>query len=365
MYSAKKKISDVFMTDTRLKISLGSLSLKNPLICGSGEHLIEEAGIIKALKSGAAAVVAKSTNESKLARQQLDKTDYSLVSQNLTQQNWHKDKGLTSSLFGRSGLISIDSEDWLRTIARLDKQAAEYESYVVASLIPASTSSLIEYAELAQKLGIRVLEINIGAPHGIEANKDIRLTFNPTKASEIICEVRNVFHGHLWAKISGMSESVSQLAASAKEAGADAVVMMGRMMALIPDLDSMKPILGTKGAYGGRWALPITCRWLSESRQILGSNYPLIGTNGARDGYDIARMMLAGANAVEQTSAVFTGGFEVIEENINQLEGYLQDKRMNASDLIGITSDQVESYAEQELRPDYWRQFVSSDALNK
>jgi hypothetical protein len=38
---------------------------------------------------------------------------------------------------------------------------------------------------------------------------------------------------------------------------------------------------------------------------------------------------------------------------------------MNASDLIGITSDQVESYAEQELRPDYWRQFVSSDALNK
>ena len=353
------------MIDARLKINLGSLPLKNPLICGSGEHLIEEAGIIMALKSGAAAVVAKSTNESKIARQQLDKTDYSMVDQNLTQLDWQKDKGLSTSLFGRSGLISIDSEEWLRTIAHLDKQAAEYKSYVVARLIPASTSALIEYAELAQKLGIRVLEINIGAPHGIEAGKDIRLTFDPTKASEIIREVRKVFQGHLWAKTSGMSENVSQLAFSAKEAGADAVVMMGRVMALIPNLDSMQPILGTKGAYGGRWALPITCRWLSESRQLLESNYPLIGTNGARDGYDIARMMLAGATAVEQTSAIFTGGFEVIKENIDQLDGYLKEKKMNASDLIGITSDQVESYAEQELRPDYWRQFVSDDALNK
>ena len=76
-------------------------------------------------------------------------------------------------------------------------------------------------------------------------------------------------------------------------------------------------------------------------------------------------MMLAGATAVEQTSAIFTGGFEVIKENIKQLEGYLKEKEMNALDLIGITSDQVQSYAEQELRPGYWRQFVSDDALNK
>jgi len=361
----KEGVNDILMHSKRLNVSLGTLPLKNPLICGSGEHLIEEAGILRALECGAAAVVAKSTNESELARRQLDRTDYSIVGQDLKQYDWRKDAGLSTSLFGRSGLIGTDSKEWLNTIAKLDRQAKEYHSYVVASLIPASTSHLIEYAEIAQELGIRVLEINIGAPHGLEANKDIRLTFDPKKANETIREVRKVFHGHLWAKTSGMSESVSQLAFASKEAGADAVVMMGRMMALIPDLDSMRPVLGTKGAYGGRWALPITCRWLSESRHLLGSKYPLIGTNGARDGYDIARMMLAGATAIEQTSAIFTGGFEVIEENIKQLEGYLKDKEMNALDLIGVTSDQVQSYAEQELRPGYWRKFVSDEALNK
>ena len=361
----RKGVNSLLMNNTRLNISLGTLPLKNPLICGSGEHLIEEAGILKALEFGAAAVVAKSTNESELARRQLDRTDYSIVGQDLKQQDWRKDKGLSTSLFGRSGLMDTDSKEWLSTIARLDGKARKYHSYVVASLIPASMSFLIEHAEIAQKLGIRVLEINIGAPHGIEASRDIRLTFEPEKASETIREVRKVFHGHLWAKTTGMSESISQLAFASKEAGADAVVMMGRMMALIPNLDSMMPVLGTKGAYGGRWALPITCRWLSESRHLLGSKYPLIGTNGARDGYDIARMMLAGATAVEQTSAIFTGGFEVIKENIKQLEGYLKEKEMNALDLIGITSDQVQSYAEQELRPGYWRQFVSDDALNK
>ena len=46
-----------------LTVKIGDISLKNPLICGSGEHFIELSGIDKALKAGAGAVVIKSTNE--------------------------------------------------------------------------------------------------------------------------------------------------------------------------------------------------------------------------------------------------------------------------------------------------------------
>ena len=43
---------------------LGRVALKNPVICGAGEHVVSAAGIRAALEAGAAAVVVKSTNES-------------------------------------------------------------------------------------------------------------------------------------------------------------------------------------------------------------------------------------------------------------------------------------------------------------
>jgi len=62
------------MPDLALKI--GGISLKNPLICGSGEHFIDLSGIEKVFKSGAAAAVIKSTNEPDTAKEQLGKTDF-------------------------------------------------------------------------------------------------------------------------------------------------------------------------------------------------------------------------------------------------------------------------------------------------
>jgi hypothetical protein len=65
--------------DPRCHVSVGGLRLKNPLICGSGEHTITAAGMQALLQAGAAAVVAKSVNESEAARKQLDGTDYVLL----------------------------------------------------------------------------------------------------------------------------------------------------------------------------------------------------------------------------------------------------------------------------------------------
>jgi dihydroorotate dehydrogenase len=352
------------MENIKLEVNIGNLKLKNPIICGSGEHLIEEAGILKALESGASMVVAKSANENESARKQLHKTDYAMIDQDINKVDWDKRGKRDLSLFGRSGLVGEETESWLQKIALFDRQARKYDSYVAVSLIPARIDCLIKHAELTQTLGIRVLELNIGAPHGTETQDSIQLILQSEKIKEVVKSVRRVFHGHLLVKMPGMSENVSQLSSTAKQSGADAVVMMGRMMAMIPDLKSMKPILGTNGAYGGRWALPITCRWLSESRQLLGGDYPLIGTNGARNGYDVARMMLAGASAVELTSIVFSQGFEVVESSIKELQSYLEKKKINAKNLIGISSDQVQSYSEQNVNSEYWKRFVPEDSLN-
>jgi len=352
------------MDKQNLKIKIGNLEFKNPLFCGSAEHFIEEAGIKKAIKKGAAVVVAKSTNESENAKIQLDKTDYALIDSSLNNISWGQDSDMSTGLIGRSGLVNLDSTEWLKKISELDNWAEKKHSYVAASIIPRNMDSLEELAKEADQLGIRILEINIGAPHASEMRSDIETVTEEKKVYEIVMTVRRVFNGSLWLKLGSTSENVSKLCMTAKSSGADAVVMMGRMMAMFPDLDSMKPTLGTNVAYGGRWALPITCRWLSESRKMIGDDFPLIGTNGARDGYDIARMMLSGATGVQITSSIFTNGFEVISKSLSELTEYLESKGITATELIGQTADRVETYDAQNIRSEIWKEFVPKDALD-
>ena len=49
--------------------------------------------------------------------------------------------------------------------------AKKFNFYAVASLIPASVEELIENAIRVEKAGIRILEVNVDAPHGKEAAK--------------------------------------------------------------------------------------------------------------------------------------------------------------------------------------------------
>ncbi len=178
-----------------------------------------------------------------------------------------------------------------------------------------------------------------------------------------VAKMRAVVSGALWIKLTGNSDNIADLALAAKEGGADAVVMIGRTIAFLPNLDTMEPLLGTNAGYGGNWALPLTCRWLVASRMLLDSDTPLIGTNGVRTGLDAARMMLSGATAIEMTSAIITGGFGIISDTIAELEEYLSSKERAAVDIVGVAADKLSSYGDQKSRPGYWKNFVPAETI--
>ncbi|MGN6460450.1 MAG: hypothetical protein ACTHLY_04510, partial [Pseudolabrys sp.] len=91
-------------------------------------------------------------------------------------------------------------------------------------------------------------------------------------------------------------------------------------------------------------------------------SFPLLGTNGARTGLDIARFLLSGASAVQVTSAVFTGGFGAGTSIRDDFASYLERQQVTARELIGSAADQFGTYAEQQSRPGYWEQFVVPEA---
>ncbi len=343
----------------KLSINIGNIELKNPLICGSGEHFIELDGIEKAFNAGAGAVVIKSTNESDAAKTQLDKTDYVMVDSDFKPLPWHQSTPRDTSLFNRSGLHPKPFNEWLDLAVKADRRAKEYDAYAVASLIAASIEKLLDYAKQIEAAGIRALEVNVGAPHGDEAAQGaILLEREASHIREITAKLRDAVNIPLWIKLTGQSTEIPAMVMAAKEAGADAVTLMGRYMGFIPDIETGEPMLGTHAAYGGPWALPLTAHQLVKSREKIGKDYPLMATNGARDGHDIIRFMMAGASAVQMTSAIFTGGYEIIDKSLEQLEEYLEKKNMNVEGLIGLAADRVKTYAEQENKKDYWREFT-------
>ena len=80
---------------------------------------------------------------------------------------------------------------------------------------------------------------------------------------------------------------------------------------------------------------------LAGDRAALGADVPLIGMNGARTGNDVLRMILAGAHAVEISSAVFTNGFGVLADAVKTVESYLANRDQNTMEIVGRAADRV------------------------
>lgn len=349
------------MRTNRLESRIGALTLKNPVICGAGEHTMTGDAIRAALRHGVGAVVAKSTNESQAAKDQLDRTDYALLDGKWNAVPWHQAQSIDATLFCRSGLVQRGFDGWIDELALLDSEARTSDSFVIPSLILSELEQCASYAAQVEQAGLRALEVNIGAPHGEEAAQGaIRLERDADRITRIVARLRASTRLPLWIKLTGQSEDVTGIAAAAQAGGADAVILMGRFMGFLPDLETQRPVLGTNAAVGGGWALPLTARWISLARRRLGADFPLLATNGARNGLDVARFLLAGACATEMTSVVLTGGYAALSSAIAELNDYLSVRGQSVTDILGRTADSVETYQQQTSRPGHWMKFVPS-----
>jgi dihydroorotate dehydrogenase (NAD+) catalytic subunit len=345
---------------TFLATTFGRVTLKNPLIAGSAEHLIEVDGIRRTLKAGVGAVVVKSVNESDAARDQLQRAEYMLLDEHWNPVEWGPNAPASAFVACRSGLTPQSFDQWLEQTIKMDREARACDSYAVASVILADLDATVRMARQIEQAGLRILELNIGTPYASQARGHVSTELDPANVSAIVSTVRKAISLPLWVKITGQSERVPDLAAAAFVAGGDAVVMAGRSLGLIPDIETLEPMLGTTLGVGGFWNLPLTCQWLALSRAKVGAGKPLIATNGAQTGLDIARMMLAGASAVEMTSAIMIRGAASLSGALAEFEAYLKRKGLNATDLIGVAADRRVAFPARPLKTDNWKKYVAT-----
>lgn len=346
---------------TMLETSIGALRLKNPVIAGPAEHLIDPDNVRRALRTGVGAVVLKSTNESEAAREQLERAEYAVFDEQWRVVPWGASAPRAATIATRSGLARIPFEQWLEQAVTLDREAKQHDAYAIPSLIVADLDRAVEMARLVDQAGLRVLELNIGTPYAREAKPGAVTTeLDPARARSMVAAVAGAVSIPVWIKLTGQSERVPDLVEASFAGGGAAVIMAGRLLGLIPDIETQRPALGTSLGVGGFWNLPLTCHWLALSRARMGADKPLIGINGAQSGLDVVRMMLAGAHAVEIASAAMLRGFSVLSDAVAEFEAYLTRKRMSARDLVGRAADARQSFASLPPLQEKWKDYVQT-----
>ncbi|MFL5796858.1 MAG: dihydroorotate dehydrogenase [Actinomycetota bacterium] len=334
-----------------LAVSVAGLPLKHPVMAGSGEATMTAEGIRAALEAGAAAVVAKSANESAAARRQLAMAEYAVLDASWRRVPAGRPPPPGASYFGRSGLVDVPFERWVETLAESDALARDHEAYVVASLIVAGVDEAARMAKELETAGLRWLELNVGAPHAGEAAPGaIRAAASADDVGSLVGPVRQAVSMALTVKLPGEGDLASQ-AEAAVAAGADAVCIAGRFLGFLPDPETRRPVLGTFGAMGGGWALPLSLRWIAKARALLGPDVALVGTNGARSGEDVVRFLLAGASAVELTTSVILEGPGALTRAIEELTAYCDGQGVAARDLVGEAADHTMTYEEAGRTP--------------
>jgi dihydroorotate dehydrogenase (NAD+) catalytic subunit len=341
----------------RLRTKVGTVELKNPLIAAAAEHLMDADGVRRALAAGVGAVVVKSTNESQAARDQLQRAEYMVLDEAWRPVPWGPQAPPSATIACRSGLTPQSFDAWLEQTVALDREAKTHDAYAVASLILAALDPAIEMARAVEAAGVRILELNIGTPYASQARGAIATELDPARVATIVAAVRAAIKIPLWVKLTGQSERVPDLARAAFAARADSVVMAGRLLGLIPDVETFERMLGTTLGIGGFWNLPLTCHWLALTRADIGRDKPLIGINGAQSGLDIARMMLAGASAVAMASPVMLRGYGVLADALTEFDNFLVRKNVTAAALVGQAADRRKTFADMTMRQDNWRNY--------
>lgn len=347
-----------------LSVTIGNVRLKNPVIAGAAEHMIHAEGIRAALATGVGAVVVKSNNEVEGSKDQLERSEYTLLDEHWRQVPWNAGAPRSVTLACRSGMTPLPFDQWLEQAARLDREARRQDSYVVASLILGALEPAVDMARQVEQAGIRVMEFNVGVPYGSQTTKgNVATELSTDGIREQVAAIRQAVKIPVWVKTSGQSERVPALAGAAFDSGADAVIMAGRLLGFLPDPGTQKPLFGTSLGIGGFWHLPITCHWLAMTRKALGPDKPLIGINGAQTGSDVLRMMLAGATAVEIASSVMYAGFPALARAVGEVDSYFRDRGEDAAASVGRAADEHRTFMQMPRRDGNWRNYVPADAL--
>ena len=306
-----------------LEINISGLKLKSPIILASGVLGVSCSTMKRVINSGAGAVTTKSIGP----KPRIGYKNPSII------------EVYPGTFLNSVGLGNPGIDDFVSEI----KEIKNYNFPLIVSVFGDNIDSYLEVALKAENAGADALEINISCPHAeiscIGINKD--LTYS------VITELKKRIKVPIFVKLNPNVTDICEIALASEKAGADAVVAINTLEAMIIDVNVKRPILSHgSGGLSGRAIHPIAVKKVYDLYKVL--KIPIIGCGGIYDWKDVVEFFLAGAFAVQIGTALYQG-FDIISKMNYNLINYLEEKDYNSiSDIRGL----AHQYKVQEV-PDF------------
>ena len=279
------------MPDVDLRVSLGSLEIKNPVTVASGTF-------------GYGTDYADFYDPSLLGA-------IFLKGLTLEERSGNPPPRLVETPSGLLNAIGLQNVGLARFV---DEQLPAIESFDTAIIANVCGSTLEDYVELAVRLAeverIDAAELNISCPnvrHGGMAFGCV-----PESTAQITRAVRDVFPRPLIVKLSPNVTDVGEIARAAESAGADALSLVNTFVGMEIDVEARRPVLGNEtGGLSGPAIRPLAVRMGWQCARAV--RIPIVGQGGIASWHDAAQFLLAGAAAVSVGTANFTNPTAPVE----------------------------------------------------
>lgn len=214
-----------------------------------------------------------------------------------------------------------------------------------------------EIVKRVEDVGVDGLELNFGCPHGMaERGMGSASGQVPELVEKQTYWVKEAAKTPVIVKLTPNITDITVTAEAALRGGADAISMINTINSLAGvDLDSWNtiPHVGGKGAHGGYCGpavKPIALHMVGDCARNPRINIPISGIGGISNWRDAVEFMLMGATGVQVCTAVMHHGFRIVEDMIEGLSHYLDEKGLaSAMDLVGKSVAKYSDWGDLDL----------------
>lgn len=266
-----------------LKVNIGKLELKNPVMTASGTfgYGPEYADFVELSEIGG--IIVKGTTL------------------NPRQGNDYPRMAETAS--GMLNCVGLQNKGVDYFCEHIYPEIKDVDTNMIVNV---SGSSPEDYAECAARIdaldNIPAIELNISCPNV----KDGGMAFGVTcdGAASVVKAVRQRYHKTLIVKLSPNVTDIAEIARAVEAEGADSVSLINTLMGMAIDIEKRKPMLSINtGGLSGPAVKPVAVRMVWQVAKAV--NIPVVGLGGICNAHDAIEFMLAGATAIEIGTANF------------------------------------------------------------
>ncbi|MCR4402883.1 MAG: NAD-dependent dihydropyrimidine dehydrogenase subunit PreA [Firmicutes bacterium] len=219
----------------------------------------------------------------------------------------------------------------------------EYPDRVVgASIMGAKKEDWQELVRRLEAAGVDLIECSFSCPHGMpERGMGSTIGQDPELTERTARWVKEAARRvPVIIKLTPQIADITEAARAVKRAGADGVCAINTLKSLIGiDLDTFIPYpnvggYSAFGGYSGPAIKPVALRCVAEIAKAV--DIPIAAAGGISTWSDAAEFLLVGATNIQLCTAVMRHGFRIIEDLIDGLDVFLEEKGMNSvRELVG------------------------------